>query len=123
MAALSPTEFVSLSDDLDVLSIGTASDISSLSEPPDNTSRPSGQPSDKNVELTVQHDAYYLDVDYIKFQAGNVIFRTHAYFFARESDEARAVVERSKSSPDRLVVLDEVDPQDLECFFKVLYCR
>jgi hypothetical protein len=70
-----------------------------------------------------QHDTYYLDVEDIKLQAGNVVFRVHAYFFTRESDKAKELVAQSRLSPDRLVVLEDVSPKDLEGFFKVLYCR
>jgi hypothetical protein len=69
------------------------------------------------------HRDFYLEDEHIMLQAGSTVFRVHAYFFSRESEEARALVKRSWVSPNRLVVLEDVAPYDLECFFKVLYCR
>jgi UDP-N-acetylmuramate-alanine ligase len=69
------------------------------------------------------HKDFYLEDEHIKLQAGRTMYRVHAYFFSRESEEARALVKRSWLSEDRLVVLDDVASADLECFFKVMYCR
>jgi hypothetical protein len=111
----------SISGDSDVSStVGTATGAPS---PP--VLEPSNEQSacDMPAQLPVQHDTYYLDIEDIKLQAGNVVFRVHAYFFTRESDKTRELVEQSRLSPDRLVVLEDVSPKDLESFFKVLYCR
>jgi hypothetical protein len=105
----------------DVLSLETTSTASSMSDLGDATDE---VPVEADEQPT-HHKEFYIEDEHMKLQAGDTIYRIHAYFFSRESDEARALVKRSWMTADRLVVLDDSDvtSYDLESFFKVLYCR
>jgi CO dehydrogenase/acetyl-CoA synthase beta subunit len=82
---------------------------------PDSEVKGSGGP--------VHHRAFYLEDEHFKLQAGSTIFRIHSFFFTRESDEARALVEQAGNSEDRPVKVKDVTAEDVERFCEVLYCR
>jgi hypothetical protein len=103
----------------DVLSLESASSISSMSDIGDaaEEARASG------AAVTAHHEEFYLEDEHVKLQAGDVVYRVHAHFFMKESEEARVLVKRVAMAADRLLVLDNVAAEDLEAFLKVLYCR
>jgi hypothetical protein len=105
----------------DVVSVGTVTSFSSVSDL--DSREPLSVPEAKAVEGPVHHRAFYLEDEHIKLQAGNIVFRIHSFFFTRESDEARAVVQQALSTDDRILQLDDVSPEDVERFCEVLYCR
>jgi hypothetical protein len=102
----------------DVSSVETTSNVSFMSDIT-NTA----DPASVGAREPKQHKDFYFEDEHIKLQADDTVYRVHSYFFTRESEEARALVKRSWVSADRLVVLDDVASDDLECFFQVLYCR
>jgi hypothetical protein len=105
----------------DVVSIGTVESFSSGSDL--DSREPVSIPDAKVVEGPVHHRAFYLEDEHIKLQAGNTVFRIHSFFFTRESDEARAVVQQALSTEDRILQLDDVSSEDVERFCEVLYCK
>jgi hypothetical protein len=109
----------SLAPDDDVLSLESASTVSSMSD----LGVAAETTGDAIPAEPAHHKEFYIENEHMKLQAGDTLCRVHTYFFLRESDEARALVKRSWVTADRLVVLDDVTSDDLESFFKVLYCR
>jgi hypothetical protein len=126
----------------DILSLGTASPASSMSEFIDAGTDAAGDTKavvstnaagdieavgDAEVKLdsveTVcsrrRHKAYFLEDEHIQLEAGDAVFRIHSHFFLRESHEARALVEQAKGTT---LALDDVTADDLERFCDVLYC-
>jgi hypothetical protein len=45
------------------------------------------------ADPVARHQTYFVQDSYIHLQAGDNVFRIHGYFFARESDEARALLD------------------------------
>jgi hypothetical protein len=105
----------------DVLSLGTASPASSMSEFIDAGTDAVGDTKtvvsidaagdveavgDAEVKLDSignvcsrrRHKAYFLEDEHIQLEAGDAVFRIHSHFFLRESDEARALVEQAKGT-------------------------
>jgi hypothetical protein len=119
----------------DVLSLGTASPTSSMSEFINAGTDAVGDT--KAVVVTEaaddteavgnaetkpsprRHKEYFLEDEHIQLEAGDTIFRIHSHFFLRESDEARALVEQAKGTT---LALDDATAHDLERFCDVLYC-
>jgi hypothetical protein len=103
----------------DVISAGNTSSFSHVSG---LSSNEEVSASGDQCEPLIHHAAYYLKDEHIKLQAENTIFRIHSYFFIRESDKARALVEQALTAEERLVKLYGVAVKDLESFCEVLYC-
>jgi hypothetical protein len=112
----------------DVLSVGTPSLPSSMSETIDELSTSMGRLVAETVaegpavlaDPVARHQTYFVPDSYI--QAGDSVFRIHGYFFARESDEARALLDEAGSAEDTPLILQDVAAVDLERFCDVLYC-
>jgi hypothetical protein len=56
-------------------------------------------------------------------QVADTVFSIHAYIFLRESDKAKALVEKSRESWGRRVVVDDVTAADMEAFVRVIYLK
>jgi hypothetical protein len=114
----------------DVLSVGTPSLPSSMSETIDELSTSMGRLVAETVaegpavlaDPVARHQTYFVPDSYIHLQAGDSVFRIHGYFFARESDEARALLDEAGSAEDTPLILQDVAAVDLERFCDVLYC-
>jgi hypothetical protein len=91
-------------------------------------------------EPLVKHSEFYLEDDHVTFQVivplhgafhmlillaqvRSTLFRVHSYFFSRESEESRRLLELSVDHPRGFCVIDGVQPKDMECFLRVLYCK
>jgi hypothetical protein len=56
-------------------------------------------------------------------QIADVMFRVHGYLFARESSQARQLLDRSADCVDGVIVLEDVEVDEFRGLLSVLYCR
>jgi hypothetical protein len=105
----------------DVLFVGTLSPATTMSDLASD---------DWVVEPTIaksatarHHKSYYFEEEgFVTLKVENTVFRVHAYLFTRESDEARAFVERALKTEGHTIV-EGATAEDLEHFCNILYCR
>jgi hypothetical protein len=56
-------------------------------------------------------------------QVAEVMFRVHGYMFARESSQARQLLDRSADCVGDVIALDDIEVYEFRALLSVLYCR